>query len=272
MTVRRACALGMLAAVLMLSLAAARPPVVAQGDNPIYQEVLLMEPQIVSVRPHEAGTQTEGLLYFRGMLYESTTDSLRQVDPVSGAVVKSVPIPADFAASGIAVIGDRLVQLTQQAGTVWLHDPTTLERDGELTFVERGLSRGVCSDGSLVYLSDGTPFLDIREPDTFALVFSGLVTVRGAVVDKIGELECAGDYVYATITRTDFIVKIDKSNGVVVGVIDAANLLDEQLRMTLDPRRDMLNAIAYLPDSDTFLVTGKNWPKMYEVRFVDADR
>ena len=94
-------------------------------------------------------------------------------------------------------------------------------------------------------------------------------TPEGKVVDKIGELECVGDYVYANVWHTEYIAKIDKMNGVVVAVIDCSSLLTAEDRAQLTSSEAVLNGIAYDPETDTFLITGKYWPKMFEVRFVE---
>jgi len=109
-----------------------------------------------------------------------------------------------------------------------VYDVETFEQVG--TFSYTGEGWGLCSDGRYLYMSDGTPFLDVRDLETFELIFSGLVTVQGQVVDDINELECVGDYVYANVWHTDYILQIDKTNGVVVGVVDASNLIPSEER------------------------------------------
>ena len=244
----------------------------AQSNNPVWNEVRTLEPEVLHVYPHDAGAFTQGLLFYDGYLYESTgrygESSVRMVDLTSGEVLRSVDVPQDYFAEGLALVGDTLIQLTWKSGVAFLYDRDTFEQIGQFQYEGEGW--GLCSDGRYLYMSDGSPFLDVRDPETFELIFSGLVTVQGAMVQNINELECVGDYVYANVWKTDYILQIDKTNGVVVGVIDASNLLTDEERAALDGQ-EVLNGIAYLPETDTFLLTGKHWPHMYEVRFVEAE-
>ena len=97
------------------------------------------------------------------------------------------------------------------------------------------------------------------------------MSIQGQPVANINELECVGDSLWANIWKTDIIIRIDKSNGVITGVVDTTDLLTEEERAQLDPQ-SVLNGIAYNPDTDTFLITGKDWPKMFEVRFVEEEQ
>jgi glutaminyl-peptide cyclotransferase len=256
--------------VLLLVTLSAFAPTLAQSDNPLYAPVKLLEPQVLSVRPHDTTAYTQGLLLYNGYLYESTgrhgASTLRKVDPQTGEVLQMIRVPDEYFAEGLALVDDRLIQLTWQSGVAFIYDRETFEQIGTYTYEGEGW--GLCTDGRYLYMSDGSPFLDVRDPQTFELIFSGLVTVQGSLVERLNELECVGDYVYANIWQTDYIVQINKYNGVVVAVIDASNLLTEEEKAQFD-EQEVLNGIAYLPETDTFLITGKHWPKMYEVRFVE---
>lgn len=257
--------------VLMILLAVVLGSAQAQNDNPLYDPVQVLVPEVISVRQHDPRAYTQGLLLHNGSLYESTgrhgESTLREVDPQTGAVLRSIDIPEDYFAEGLALYDNKLIQLTYTTEVAFVYDLESFEQIG--TFSYTGQGWGLCYDGRYLYMSDGSPFLDVRDPETFELIFSGLVTVQGKVVEKINELECVGDFIYANIYQTDYIVKIDKTNGVVVAVIDASGLVpDEERAQLLDRGNEVLNGIAYLPDSDTFLITGKHWPKIYEVIFV----
>ncbi len=243
------------------------------GDNPLLGEVLLLEPEVLNVYPHDAGAFTQGLLFYDGYLYESTgrygESSLRMVDPANGEVLREVEVPQAYFAEGLALVGDTLVQLTWKSGVAFLYDRESFEHRGQFQYEGEGW--GLCTDGRYLYMSDGSSFLDVRDAETFELIFSGLVTLQGAPVKNINELECVGDYIYANVWKTDYILQIDKTNGVVVAVIDASNLLTDDERAALDGQ-EVLNGIAYLPEAQTFWLTGKHWPHIYEVRFVEAER
>lgn len=263
-----------LAALLALGLAEARDSATArQDENPVYNEVALLEPAIVEVRPHDPAASTRGLLYHAGYLYESAAlderSVLRQIDPATGDVWQSVELPAGEAGAGLARIDNTLIQLTERAGIAQVIDLDSFAPVSE--FAYSGTGHGLCADERYIYMSDGTPFIAMRDRVTFEPIVSFLVTVRGSMVERLDELECVGDYIYATVDRTDFIVQIDKTNGVVTAVIDAANLLSSSERAALG-KDDQLSGIAYQPEAETFLLTGRHWPKLYEVTFVEADR
>lgn len=248
-------------------------PAGAQGGNdPLFAPVEQLVPEVIAEYPHDATAYTQGLLYYNGSLYESTGkyggSRLREVDMVNGTSVREISIPEEYFAEGLARVDDTLIQLTYHAGTAFVYDLATFEQIG--TFSYEGEGWGLCYDGEYLFMTNGSPFLTLRDPETFDVIFSGLVTAQGQVVRQLNELECVGDYVYANVYQTDYIVKIDKHNGVVTAVIDLFELVAPAERQSWEGA-DVLNGIVYLPDSDTFLVTGKWWPKMYEVRFVPKE-
>jgi glutamine cyclotransferase len=197
--------------------------------------VTLLQPEILDVRPHDTGAYTQGLLLHDGSLYESTgrngESTLRQVDLQTGEVLRSIDVPEEYFAEGLERVDDTLIQLTWKSEVAFVYDLATFDKIGEFTYSGEGW--GLCSDGSYLYMSDGSPFIDLRDRETFEPIVSFLVTVQGQMVEQLNELECVGDYIYANVWQTDFIVKIDKRNGVVVSVIDASNLLTAEERATL---------------------------------------
>jgi glutaminyl-peptide cyclotransferase len=221
------------------------------------------------VRDHDTTSYVEGLQFYNGLLYESAGEykisTLREVDPETGKVLRSVNVPEQYFAEGIVIVGDKLIQLTWKEQVALIYDVNTFEQVGTYTYEGEGW--GMCTDGQYIYMSNGSSFLALRDPDTFAVIFNALITFQGQPVNQINELECVGDYIYANIWKTDYIIKINKKNGVIVGLIDASSLLTEDERSKLGDQQ-VLNGIAYNADTDTFLITGKNWPKMFEVRFV----
>lgn len=248
----------------------------AQGDNPMAQPVQVLVPEVISVRDHDPDAYTQGLLLHDGLFYESTgrrgASSLRAVDPATGEVERQIDVPDTYFAEGLALVDDRLIQLTWQENTAFVYDVETFEQVG--TFEYEGEGWGLCYDGERLYMTDGRPFIQLRDPNTFELFFSGAVTLQGQPVGNLNELECVGDYLYANVWKTDYIVQIDKTNGVVVGVIDTSSLLTEQERAALlqSDSDAVLNGIAYDAENDVFLITGKLWPKLYEVRFVEQEQ
>lgn len=254
----------LIASSLMLGTAQAR-----QG-SPLQQPVKLLVPEVISTRPHDTTAYTEGLIYYNGFLYESTGEygqsTLRKVDPQTGEVVQSISLPKEYFGEGLERVDNTLIQLTWQTNVAFVYDLDTFKQIGQYQY--KGEGWGLCSDGRYLYMSDGTPFLSLRDRKTFDLIFQGLVTAQGQFVDQINELECVGDYIYANIWKSNYIIQINKTNGVVESVIDCTNLLTAEERAKFNDQ-EVLNGIVYLPDSDTFLITGKHWPKMYEVKFVE---
>lgn len=180
-------------------------------------------------------------------------------------MVRLVALDARYFGEGLALVGDRLIQLTWQEGTAFVYDRATFERVG--TFSYEGEGWGLCFDGEALYMSDGSATLTRRDPETFEVLETVEVTLRGEPVALLNELECAKGRVYANVFTTDVIVRIDPASGRVQGVVDASALLsaEERARLTRDA---VLNGIAYNPEADTFYLTGKLWPKLFEVRFV----
>jgi glutaminyl-peptide cyclotransferase len=224
--------------------------------------------QVLNVYPHDTQAFTQGLLLHEGKLYESTglagpsISSVREVEPSTGQVIRRVNLPTPLFGEGLARVGERLIQLTWQDQVAFVYDLATFETLGQFNYDTEGW--GLCRDGSRLIMSDGTPTLYYRDPTTFAVLGQIGVTLNGQPLAALNELECVGSLVYANVWLTDRIVAIDKDSGVVVAEIDASGLLTLAERLAAD----VLNGIAHKPDTDTFLMTGKLWPKLFEVRLV----
>lgn len=221
--------------------------------------------KVLSSMPHDAAAYTQGLVWSEGALYESAGQyghsSLRQVDPKTGKVLRSVEVAPQYFAEGLARVGDRLIQLTWQEGTALVYDLATFERRGELPYSGEGW--GLCFDGQRLILSDGSNRLSFRDPATFATTGGVNVLLDGRPVMSLNELECVDGAVYANVWQTDEIVRIDPATGRVTAVIDASGLLTPKEAA----RAEVLNGIAWKPETKTFLLTGKYWPKMFEAVF-----
>ncbi len=254
--------------LLLIALAACTQLPIFFASPPVEQLI----PEVISVRPHDTAAFTEGLVYVDGLLYESTgmysQSTLRQVDPETGLVQREVALPDDVFGEGLAAVNDQLVQLTWREDTSYRYDLKTLSLLSTTPYPAEGW--GMCYDGDYLYTSDGSSFITVREVDSFAAVRQIRVTLNTALVPQINELECVGDSIYANVWHTNNIVRIDKASGRISAVIDASGLLTPEQRASLN-REAVLNGIAYDPDSDTFLVTGKWWPWLFEVQFVAAN-
>lgn len=227
--------------------------------------VVMLKASVLRTYPHDRKAFTQGLIWRDGVLYESTglvgRSSLRKVDLATGAVTKQVEVPAPYFAEGLADVGNRLLQLTWQHGRVLIYDKATLGRVGELSYEGEGW--GLCHDGGSLIMSSGSAALTVRDPATFAIRRTVQVTLDGRPLDRLNELECVGGEVYANVWTTETIVRIDMKTGRVNARIDASNLLSPSERSGVD----VLNGIAHDPADNTFLITGKLWPKIFKVRF-----
>jgi len=217
---------------------------------------------------HDPRAFTQGLAFHAGKLYESTghvgRSSLRRVDPATGAVEAQVPLERSLFGEGVALAEGRLVQLTWTGGRALLWSVDRLALEGEWRYAGEGW--GLCSDGRHFLMSDGSDRLVRRDLRTFAAV--GAVSVRSlsGPVDRLNELECVGDTVYANVWQTSRIARIDARTGDVTAWIEARGLLTEAEARGAD----VLNGIAHLPSSGRFVLTGKLWPRAFEVEFVAA--
>lgn len=222
--------------------------------------------KILSTRPHDQGAYTQGLLLDNGTLFESTglygQSTLREVNPQTGAVKRKVSIPQQYFAEGLTLVGDRLIQLTWQEQKAFVYKLSDFTKVEELRYDGEGW--GLCSDGTRLVMTDGSDRLTFRDPKTLALIGEVHVTLSGRPIDRLNELECVNGAIYSNVWQTDDILRIDPGNGKVTAVIDASGLLSP----TEHQRAEVLNGIAWDPAKKTFLITGKLWPKMFEVVFV----
>ncbi len=235
------------------------------------QQVATATPEVISVRPHDPEAFTQGLLFYNGLLYESTglfdgRSSLREVNPQTGEVIRMLNLGNEYFGEGLARVDSQLFQLTWRNGRAFVYDLESFNSTGRFSYAGEGW--GLCYDGNALFMSDGSATIFRRSPDSFEVDKEIKVSLRGKALNMLNELECVDNYIYANIWQTDTIVKIDKSSGRVLSEIDAAGLLSPEERASLSPDA-VLNGIAYNPQSDSFFITGKLWPKLFEVRFVE---
>lgn len=229
-----------------------------------------MRTEVIASYPHDIHAFTQGLLLHDGALYESTgqygQSSLRQVELATGTVQRKLELPKDLFGEGLALAGGTLYQLTWREGIALTYDLASFTRSGELKYGGDGW--GLCFDGTQFIQTDGSNKLIFRDPATFAVTRQvAVMDAQGRPMNSLNELECVGDAVYANIWLTDRIVEIAKLNGHVRAEIDARGLLTPEEHAALQ-REATLNGIAYDPSNNTFLITGKYWPKLFRVRFV----
>lgn len=246
--------------ICILSLAACVPAVARADDAPRQLAV-----NVHRVLAHDPEAFTQGLLWFDGKIFESTgrrgRSELRQLDPATGDVERRVPISRMHFGEGLARAEDRLVMLTWHAERAYVFRGDDFAPLGFKSY--RGEGWGLCHDGVRFVMSDGSSTLTFRETDSFAAAGHIAVTASGRPVAGLNELECAAGAVYANVFGQDFLVRIDPVTGEVTAWIDASGLLDADEAADAD----VLNGIAFDPVAERFYLTGKLWPRMFEVTF-----
>lgn len=235
------------------------------GESPEQRSSTAVERLTVRVLeeyPHDPDAYTQGLLWDEGWLLESTgrygRSVLRRWRP-GDSESRETALEGGFFGEGLARVGDRLIQLTWREGRALIYDRRSLDRRGEWEY--RGEGWGLCFDGARLAMSDGSSVLTFRDPGTFAILERKEVRLEGRRVDNLNELECAEGWIYANVYQTDEIVRVDPRNGEVTAIVNASGLLNPQERT----RAEALNGIAYDPDTETFFLTGKLWPKIFRV-------
>ncbi len=220
--------------------------------------------EIVAEYPHDTLAYTQGLFFDKGRLIESTgqygESSLREVELQSGKVLKNVPLGDEVFGEGSVVYGDKLLVLSWMNMQLFQHDPQTLERVSEAEYPREGW--GITTDGKLLYASDGSAHIYVMDGD---LKLKKKLTVRmdGKLVRWLNELEYWDGKIWANVYCTDSIVMIDPKTGEVSGIIDCSGIYPKKQRR---PDDDVLNGIAINPADGKIYVTGKYWPKLYEIK------
>lgn len=241
------------------------PAVLFGAYQPLTVTSLRLE--VLRELPHDRTAFTQGLLWRDGFLYESTgqygNSRVRRLNPRTGSVEHEIFIAPTLFGEGLAMVGNELFMLTYKAERAIVFDADTF--DPVRVFRYGGEGWGLCYDGKRLIMSNGSDTLTFRDPVTFEQTGTVRVTFRGQPLTDINELECAKNRVYANIWQDDFLVIIDPSTGRVTHQIDASGLLASQELWGAD----VLNGVAYDSHADTFYLTGKLWPKMFEVRFVE---
>lgn len=223
--------------------------------------------EVVKAFPHDPAAFTEGLFYAGGRLFESTgmegQSVIREVRLADGGVVHQVTLPPDLFGEGIVAHGGRLVSVTWRTGQGFLWSFPGLKPLGRFSYPGEGW--GMTDDGRHLLLSDGTPDLRLLDPVSLTEVGRLRVTAEGAPVQNLNELEWVKGEILANIWLTDRIARIDPRSGHVTGWIDLSGLPRPRTGNAGDA---VANGIAWDKAGNRLFVTGKNWPRLYQIRLV----
>lgn len=246
---------------LLASLFAFIATCIAQNMPPTYGY------RIVHTYPHDPNAFTQGLIYLNGYLYESTgregQSTLRKVDLQTGRVLQRYDLAPDIFGEGLVNWGSTLVQLTWKAQTGFVYDRATFRL--LRTFHYQGEGWGLTQDGAHLILSDGSSALRFLDPQDFHEVKRIVVTDGGVEVHDLNELEYIHGQVYANVWQTDLIATVSPKDGHVTGWADLSGLRPASTRADSDA---VLNGIAFDATHDRLFVTGKLWPKLFEIQLV----
>ena len=227
--------------------------------------------RIVHAYPHDQQAFTQGLIYVDGQLYESTgiqgKSSLRMEDLETGRILRYQDVPSQYFAEGLTDWGGTLIQLTWQSHVALVYDRATFRF--LRSFQYEGEGWGLTHDAKSLILSDGTAVLRFYDPSTFGERKRITVKDRGAPITELNELEFIHGQIYANIWHSDRIARISPATGKVLGWIDLHGLLPESARSNPEA---VLNGIAYDAEHDRLFVTGKLWPRLFEIKVIPERR
>jgi glutaminyl-peptide cyclotransferase len=240
--------------------AAQAPPAKAPSELPVYVA------EVVHTYPHDVTAFTEGLFYLNGFLYESTGlehhSSIRKVRLETGEVVQRRDISPEYFGEGIVNWKGRIVSLTWRTQVGFIFDLASFKLQRQFSYVGEGW--GLTQNGKEIIMSDGSSQLRFLDPDTLQETHRIDVTLQGKPIRNVNELEWVKGEIYANVWQTNWILRIDPLTGQVLGVIDLRAILPAS--DIVPGQTDVLNGIAYDAKNDRLFVTGKNWPKLFEIR------
>jgi glutaminyl-peptide cyclotransferase len=220
---------------------------------------------VINIFPHDLESFTQGLVYHQGYLYESTglngKSVLQKIELKSGKVIKKVELSQKYFGEGIAILDNKIYQLTWQNQTGFIYDLLSFRKTGKFSY--QGEGWGLTTDGKSLIMSDGTPVITYMNPKTLKVIRNIKVQDGERPVNNLNELEFIRGEIWANVFLEDVIVRISPQTGKVLGWI---NLNQLNAMLPVSSRRDVLNGIAYDQEGDRIFVTGKFWPKLFEIK------
>lgn len=238
-----------------------------QINNP--NKPIIYTYEILNTYPHDMNAYTQGLEFFGDTLYESTgqygKSSLRKVDLETGEVLHSVSLPQQYFGEGLTLLNNQIFQLTWREGVGFIYDLETLEKIGQFDYTTGSEGWGLCNDGERIYKSDGSEKIWILNPNDLSVISHIQPTTHKGKSSRLNELEWVDGKIYANTYQKDGIAIINPNNGSVEGIIDLRGLKD---KVKQHAKLDVLNGIAYHPETKRLFVTGKNWNKLFEIEIL----
>jgi len=223
--------------------------------------------KVLNTYPHDRDAFTQGLAFEDGTLYEGTglygRSTLRKVELETGDILQIRELPAEFWGEGVAVCGDKIIQLTWRSNVGFVYDRNSFKLLGEFNYATEGW--GITFDGKHLVMSDGSSTLYLLDPETFDEIGRIEVYDNDGPVTRLNELECVQGEIYANVWKTERIARIASQTGQVIGWIELDGLLNSEDR---SEAVDVLNGIAYDVQDDRLFVTGKLWPRLFEIEVV----
>jgi glutamine cyclotransferase len=225
--------------------------------------------RVVKAYPHDNSAFTQGLEYRDGFLYEGTgiagQSSIRKVDLATGRVLQKFDVPQPFFGEGISVLGQQIFELTYTTQTGFVYDRSSFDKGPRRNFSYAGEGWGLTNDGKQLYMSDGSSQIRIWDPGTLKEVRRITVKDGAREITELNELEFIKGEIFANVWHEDRIARISSADGKVVGWIDLTNILPRGDRTNPEA---VLNGIAYDAAGDRLFVTGKLWPKIFEIKLI----
>ena len=225
--------------------------------------------KVINTFPHDRKAFTQGLVFEDGVLYEGTglpgRSTLRKVELETGNVLQTRKLSDEFFGEGITIYESNIIQLTFLSNIGFVYNKHTFELVREFNYPTQGW--GITHNGSHLIMSDGTPILYFLDPATFERVSRITVYDRDVLVWRLNELEYVEGQIYANVWPTERIARIEPETGKVLGWIDMKGLV---ARQDYTEYEDVLNGIAYDKENDRLFVTGKFWPKLFEIKLIPA--
>jgi glutamine cyclotransferase len=224
--------------------------------------------RVINTYPHDRDAFTQGLFYDAGVLYEGTGQetgsSLREVELTTGKVLRQLNLEPPLFGEGITLFGDRIYQVTWRSKVGFVYEKATFRQINRIYYQSEGW--GLTTMNDRIVMSDGTNVLRIMDPEMFTVVSRLEVYDNEKKAGQLNELEYIDGEIWANMWMTDLIARIDPVSGRIIGYIDLKGILKDP---ETDTSVDVLNGIAYDREGNRIFVTGKNWPKLFEIKITE---